>query len=370
MKTSLTSIELKQIVKELKYIEGGRIDKIYHPSKKHLILQLHVTGKGKTIIRVLVGKLMFKTELKPEAKEPGSFCLFLRKILGSSRIKKIEQVGNERIVKIEFDTKEKSVMYIELFGRGNIILCDSEDKILNVEEKQIWKDRTLKKDELYRYPKKEYDYSTINAEQLKLISASTKKEAVKLIAAELGIGGAYAEEICTVAKIDKNKQDLTDSEAKKIVDAIKALEKRKIQPIIVKKNSVVQDVVLFPIEKYKDLEQEQAKDYNQAIDNIYSEQLLYFEEMQKMEKYNERVEKAEIIIKEQEKTIKEMKKKIEKNHAIGEKIYHNYQLISEVIEELRNVKKKLTINEINKKLKGHKVVKRVSKDWTVAVELK
>jgi len=370
MKTSLTSIELKQIIKELKYLEGGRIDKIYHPSKKHLILQLHVPGKGKAIIRILVGKLMFKTELKPEAKEPDSFCLFLRKQLGSAKIAEIEQIDNERIVKLMFDSKVNKIMYIELFGRGNIILCNEEDKIINVEEKQVWKDRTLKKDEIYRYPKKDYDFSTVNSEQLKWLSDSLKKDIVKIIAVELGIGGVYAEEICAVAGINKEKKQLTEQEAKKIVKAIEKVTNAKPEPVIISKNGKVKDVVLFPLIVYKDFEQKKIPTYNEAINKIYSEQLLYFEEEEKMEKYNEKVKKAEKIVEEQKKKIKELKEKYGKNQKIAEKIYHNYQLISEVLEELRKAKKKFSLKEINEKLKGHKIVKAVTKDWKVKIELK
>jgi len=370
MKTSLTSIELKQIINELKYIEGGRIDKIYHPSKKHLILQLHVPGKGKAIIRVIVGKLMFKTEIKPEAKEPDSFCLFLRKQLGNARIAKIEQIDNERIVSIEFDSKVKKVMYIEFFGRGNIILCNSEDKIINVEEKQVWKDRTLKKDEIYRCPKKEYDFSTVNWEQLKWLSESLKKDIVKIIAVELGLGGVYAEEVCAVSGVKKEKKQLAEEEAKNIIKTIVKVTKRKTEPVIVIKNGEVKDVVLFPLTVYKEFEQQKIPTYNEAIDKIYSEQLLYFEEMEKMEKYNEKVKKAEKIVEEQKKKIKELKQKYEQNQKVAGKIYENYQTVSEVLEELRKVKKKFSIEEINKRLKGHKIVKKVTKDWKIVIELK
>jgi predicted ribosome quality control (RQC) complex YloA/Tae2 family protein len=365
MKTSIAGIELKKIVSELKFIEGSRIDKIYHPSKKHLILQLHVPGRGKTIIRILVGKLLFKTDIKPEAAEPDSFCMFLRKQLGAARIIKLEQLGNERIVRIEFSGQ--IIMYIELFGKGNIILCDNEDKIINVEEKQVWKDRSLVKDELYKYPKKDYDYLSINAEQLKWLSEDKKINIVKLLAVELGIGGVYAEEICHIAGVDKEAKQLDDEQSERIVQAIYEIRSRNPEPSIVMEKGAVKDIVLFPLKIYEGYEFEKTSTYNEALDKIYSEQLLYFEEAEKMQKYNEKLQKAQKIIDEQKKTINELQKKHEQNQKIAEKIYENYQIVNEILEELRKARKKFSLQEINEKLKGHKIT--VSKDWKVKVEL-
>jgi predicted ribosome quality control (RQC) complex YloA/Tae2 family protein len=368
MKTNITSIELRQIVKELKYIEGGRVDKIYHPAKKHLIVQLHSSGKGKVILRILVGKIMFRTETKPEAKEPDSFCSYLRKNLAGTRISRFGQLNNERIVFFEFDNIGKR-LYVELFGRGNVILCDMQDKILGLEEKQAWKDRELKKDEIYRYPRKDNDFETTNSEQLKFISETAEKEIVRIIAMDLGLGGSYAEEACSVADVDKKSMKISDNEAARLVQAIHEIIERKPEPAIVKQKESIIDVTLFPLKVYEGLDFQGMPSYNEALDKIYSEQLTDFEEMEKMEKYSEQVKKAQTVVDEQKKSIAEMKKKYELNQKIAEKIYENYQIVSEILEELKKAKKKFPLQEINEKLKGHKIVKRVTKDWKVAVEL-
>jgi predicted ribosome quality control (RQC) complex YloA/Tae2 family protein len=369
MKTSLAGIELKQVVKELKFIEGGRIDKVYHPEKKELILQIHVPNIGKTMIRILVGKLMFKAEFRPEAHEPDSFCLMLRKMLANAKIEKIAQVGNERIVKIEFEGEERVTLYIELFGKGNIVICDKDGKVVNVEEKQLWTDRTLKKDEQYVYPKKEYDYSTITSEQLKALSEKKEMDIVKLLAAELGIGGVYAEEICTVSGIEKETKKLTDAEAKKVVDSIHSVANTKPEPVIVLKDGKVKDIVLFPLSIYKDYDVDKLETYNDALNKVYSQQMLFLDEQNKMEKYNEKIEKSEKVVEEQKEVVKKCTLQYTKNQEIAEKIYTNYQLISEVLDELKKAKEKFSIEEINKRLKGHKLVKSIGKDWKARVEL-
>ena len=54
----------------------------------------------------------------------------------------------------------------------------------------------------------------------------------------------------------------------------------------------------------------------------------------------------------------------------GESIYHNYQLIKEVLEELNKASKKYSWKEIKEKLKEHKVIKEINeKDRKVLVEV-
>ncbi len=49
MKKNLAALELSYVVKELDVLIDAKLDKIYHPDKKTLLLQFHITGYGKKI---------------------------------------------------------------------------------------------------------------------------------------------------------------------------------------------------------------------------------------------------------------------------------------------------------------------------------
>jgi len=72
----------------------------------------------------------------------------------------------------------------------------------------------------------------------------------------------------------------------------------------------------------------------------------------------------------QDGTIKELENKETKEREKGDLIYQNYELVNDIITELRKASKKYEWNEIERRLKGHKTIKSVnSKDKTVEIEI-
>ena len=60
--------------------------------------------------------------------------MYLRKKIGTARLRKISQIGFERILNLEFESKEtKYNLIAEIFSKGNIILL-KENKILVASE--------------------------------------------------------------------------------------------------------------------------------------------------------------------------------------------------------------------------------------------
>ena len=88
MKT-ISSLELNYLVKELQFLVNARVDKIFAPRKKEVIIQLFVSGKGKFSLQIDENSV-YLTEHRP-ASSPSDFCMILRKKLDNSRLRKIEQ---------------------------------------------------------------------------------------------------------------------------------------------------------------------------------------------------------------------------------------------------------------------------------------
>lgn len=87
VKTCLSSLEIYHLIKGLQFLVDSKIDKIYHPSKKELILQFYVKDKGKQQLKI-DEKSVYLTHHEFPATQPSDFCMFLRKKLINTRLKK------------------------------------------------------------------------------------------------------------------------------------------------------------------------------------------------------------------------------------------------------------------------------------------
>ncbi len=132
MKKGISSLELAALVNELQFLVKGKVTQIYHQEKKEVLLQLHAPGKGKSLLKIIPGKFLCLTNEKHPPIRPTGFCMNLRKYLGNAFIKKIYQQDAERIVVFEFDKKGVYYLVVELFSKGNIVLCDDDWSIISV----------------------------------------------------------------------------------------------------------------------------------------------------------------------------------------------------------------------------------------------
>ncbi len=363
MLKEISALEIKHLLKEIKILVNGKVDKIYQPEKDQVILQVHVTGEGKKLLKVVSGKFLCLSSSKSSSAQPKGFCMALRKYLGNARIKDIKQVGFERIVELKLETKEdKFSLFLEFFDKGNIILV--KDKlILSVLQQQKWKDRNLMAREEYKYPKREYDTSKIDEATMKnVLKNSSQEKIVKTLAVDLGLGGVYAEEVCLISDINKNEKPQTKF-APKLVSGLKKVLSSRVNAVAYSKNGQLKNVTPFPLKQYEKLEKEEFDSFSSAIDNKI------VVEKEEETTYDKEIKKIEKIIQKQEKQIHEMEQKAEDNKEKGERVYEKYQLVEEISNELKEAKKKYSIKEMREKLKGHNVVKEINNKGEVILEL-
>ena len=126
---------------ELSNLIGGRIDKIYQPSREEIIIAIR-TKQG--LSRVLMSSSassarVHVTEAQVEnPMTPPMFCMLLRKKLGGGRLAAIRQDGLERILYFDFEcTNELGdpvtiTIACEIMGKySNIIIMDQDKKIID-----------------------------------------------------------------------------------------------------------------------------------------------------------------------------------------------------------------------------------------------
>ncbi len=366
---SLSSIDVHYLARELQGLVGSRVDNIYQKGKEEFLIQMHKSGEGKKLLRILVGKMMFLASLKEEMESLSGFCMLLRKYLGNSTLHSITQVEPERIVRLEFWHKEDvKLLYLEFFGKGNVILCTKENLIIDALAHHEFKDRKVGPKETYKWPTMRYDAFSMEADHLSsLLFSTTKESLVKCLAIEMGLGGVYAEEACAMAELDKNAKPakINEKEAIALLTSLKKLTGGNPSPIIYLKDGKVNDVTPFPLQTLAERDSLGFSTFSEALSHYAS----HFSPEEKSS-YDSKMEELRRIIMEQEKAIIELTLEEEGQRAKAEAIYSNYMQVKAILDELNIISKKHSWQEIKEKLKGHAVIKDVNpKEKSVVVEL-
>ncbi|WP_418790507.1 Rqc2 family fibronectin-binding protein [Phosphitispora sp. TUW77] len=123
-----------------KTIIGGRIEKIYQPLAKEIILVIH---KNRTKYRLLISadpgkaRIHFTKTTRENPLTPPLFCMVLRKHLEGGKITGIDQPGLERILNIrveaidELGIPAEKILICEVMGKhSNIILVNPTTNIV------------------------------------------------------------------------------------------------------------------------------------------------------------------------------------------------------------------------------------------------
>ena len=126
MREEMSGLEIISLVTELNNLVGCKVLKIYH-TRDEILIQLYSAKTREKTLRIVPGKTMHLTEYKREHPTyPSHFCMYLRKYLNGGVVRYVIQPATERIVKIGFHTDKDRVLVVELFSKGNVVLCDGD----------------------------------------------------------------------------------------------------------------------------------------------------------------------------------------------------------------------------------------------------
>ena len=368
MKKQISSLDLHFLVKELKMLEGSRVDSI-HQRENNILFQFYKQNIGKKMLNILVGEGMFLTEEKEDYREPGNFSMVLRKHLSASKLESIRQINSERIAELAFSSKSGGKnLYLEFFGKGNAVLCDGHGMIVNALQHHEFKDRSIMPKIKYSHPEMKHNFLSLNPDILKELFGHSKIDSlVKCLAIEIGLGGAYSEEICLLSGVDKNISPniIEERQIKRIYSAITKLVNSKIDAKVISNNGEIIAVCPFSMELYRDYEAKNFDSFSEALEFFYS----FFRPKIKSE-HEKKIEKLRNRIQEQSAAIESLSKEAQELREKGEFIYHKYSLVKEILEEVNKASSKLPWKEIKERLKGHKIIKEVNeKERKVVVEV-
>lgn len=349
MKREFSVIELACIVKEMQVLVGARINKVLQYSDKWLAFECFKTGIGRVFMNICRPGLFWFGQNKFSSGDFG-FHKNLARFVDGARVSKIVLVGSERIVKIDLSTADKQlVLYVELFNKGEIVLCNSDGKILCLWETQLWQDRQLKIGAQYSLPKKLINIFVLSINDFRDCISVVNESISKTIATELGIGGVYANELCVVSGIDKSKKSLTLEEISVLHANLFYFFGRKVDARVVYENSIIKDIVPFPLKMYENFAQKSFSSYCEAVDDVLSAAEINDVSSKILSQFESRRKKLNNIIEVQKLHLSAVQKSAGDEQRKGELIYENYQKLKTLLDKISA--QKISFREIKAKAK-------------------
>jgi len=367
----MTSFDIAVLTPELdRTIKGARIDNIYQINPITLLLKLRQPSQPSLHVLIEAGKRLHLTSYALEKpKRPTAFCMALRKHLRNGRVTGIQQHEFERVIMVQVLTgKDDFQLMSELFGRGNIILVNSQNKILHALTYRKMRDRNILRGEAFQHApphgKNPLQLSHPDFDEIKTLG---QLEIAKALTKFLSIGGLYAEEILLRAGVNKDAacESLTRQETDRILDEfhqiLSNIKTGNLEPrIVVDERGEEIDVTPVLLKKYAHFKQKSCKTINGALDEHYTKAAMEERVVEASKETEKELAKQQRILKRQQKALKDSMEEIEQNRKIGDVIYAHLNdlqfLLQKIAGEKRDEKSwKQIVSSIEKEKKAEHV---------------
>jgi len=350
-KKEMAALDAMFMVKELRSVLiDGMFRKIYQYGKsksRQFLLEVFVPGKGSFWLYVDNNKIFLTKFKKAVPQEPPMFCMFLRKHIMGKKIKEIKQHEFDRIIEIHTNDH---ILIIEMFGSGNMILCDTTHNIIMPLEIQRWKTREIRPKTVYKYPPRTSNPFTIDYDTFRKELSYSEKKIVAFLATNLGFGPEYATEVCVRAGVDSKilSREIDAGDSLKIHKTMTSLESIKPEPVVYSGF-----VSPFPLEMFKGKEARGQDNLSAAFDGFFSTKEIETKKEEMTKEVKDEVGRAERIVKQQEQGTEKWKRIESESKDIGDIIYKNYSTVQAILEGVKRGRELgLEWKEIKERIKG------------------
>lgn len=316
-------VVLSRLKKELTLeLVEGKVERIYQPNQFEINIYIYKLGKTKKLIisaNPLLPKIYITEKQKKNPEVAPNFCMILRKNLLGSKITNIYQEGLERIVRIEFETKnelgdiEKKYIIFEMMGRhSNIFLVDSNHRIIDAIKRISFENspRAVLPGAKYTLPPvlTKKNPLEISFQEFCLFFENTNKSFENILTDNLsGISKQFANEVLLHAQVFEKNFEKNES-IKRIFESLKELlycivEKGEILPTLYTDKGNVVDFYVIDLKSYSNYSKKFFPNINSCIEEYYS----------KKEEHTIFIEKKQYLQKIIEQNIKKLSQRYEQN---------------------------------------------------------
>lgn len=320
---SLTAFEYRYWVEEVKdRLIGQRFRKFSEIEKDRFLIRF-----DRDTIRIGLPNYVCITRYIEEAKpSPSGFVMAIRKRLKGQRIRGVEQVGTDRILRFMFDNYS---LVVELFSHGNILLLDTDGTLIVTYKREIWKDRRLIPREKYIPPKnKQYPFKP-SPEQIREILSN---RFVVVDMSVLPIGTVYVKEVLRRCDIDEKMQGikLSAQQIECILSNIDDIITSAAPWADLDENKNVVDFALTKRSEWNN--PVKCDSFNRLIDEYYRPPELTVPTEDK------RLTKLRIRLAKQVEHLERLKQQEEEYRKMGDYIYLHYAELDELLTAVREGK--------------------------------
>jgi predicted ribosome quality control (RQC) complex YloA/Tae2 family protein len=310
---TLSGIELRYLVNQIsEQVQDYYISNIYGITKDSILFKLHHTEKSDLFMMISTSGVWL-TRVKIDQMEPNRLLKRLRSDLLRLKLKKIEQIGAERIAYFTFEGFGKEFVLVgEFFGEGNILLCNNDMKILALQHSIEVRHRKLSVGLDYVQPPTSgtdiFNISESDFEDLK----TSDLVCAKWFGRTLGLPKKYVEGIFEISDVDGKKIGnlLTAEEIKRILDTTKKIVSDIVSgnhdPIIVRNEKAE----VLPVRLGK-MEGEiiEANSFIEGLDTVFTENIVEKGKSIQSSGSDKKIKELETQISEQEKAIETVKER-------------------------------------------------------------
>ncbi|MGB7706399.1 MAG: ribosome rescue protein RqcH [Nitrososphaeraceae archaeon] len=308
----LSGIELHYLVNKIssKITSSYYVSNISSITKNSILLKLHHPTES-DINLIVSTKGIWITSKKYKQMEENQLLSILSREIERAKINSVSQPGSERIFflhVINKDNKERKLV-VEIFGKGNIILCDESMKILWILNPVEVRHRILKTGlEYVLPPNRGEDVFQISLEGMKK-SRDTQPEntdLVRWLAKCTSLPRKYVEEILLRSGISaKYANNLSDNDVHDIYYKTKEITSKVIDEtnhepsIMVDKLGLAIDA--SPIVMSGDSNAKKVESYMDGIDQVLSNEIISIGRSLKTEETDRKILELEHDLEEQNK---------------------------------------------------------------------
>ncbi len=345
-------ITFKALTRELdSTLKDGKIDKVTMPEIDEVNLLVRANNKNYNLAiscNASNPRIHLTTQKKSSPIVALAFCMHLRKYLQNGKITSIYTLNEDRIIVIEVTSRNEMrdlVSYkliAEMMGRYSNIIMVNENNIITDALKQVPFDvmtkRTLVPSAKYTIPDQPKIKLSEKAKIKDALCAYSGNSISQMLSNIIsGIAKSTAQEIVYFAGLEDNKQDLSNKDIEKLLDAINTFDNIYDSSIYSPCVSIVNNIATdFYVTKYYQINEFKKYDtLNEAIENTLS----------KKDDIYRQQEKTKHLLKAYNSFVSKCKKRLEKS---------NQRLSDASLKDTYKIYGELIIANIYKIKKGDK----------------
>ncbi|HOD89643.1 MAG TPA: NFACT family protein [archaeon] len=340
-------------------LSQGYINNIQQINEEYIKIKIH---KQQTKQLIIMPNICFLSNYSLQTLPLTGFIKYLRNTLYNQKIKEIKQDKNNRVIYLKLD---KYYLIFELFSNSNIILTDTNYKIISSKQKETWKDRTIKKNEIYLFPNgediKEKNIQEILNQTKKTIGDKpTKKQIISYFVKNYNISPYELEKI----------EYTENTQLEEYIGNLKKIFEYKNPKFIIDE---------YNGKKIISVTENQKETYE---NNIFEEiNQLFLKEYikKKIEGKNIKKQKIENVLKQQIESKQTIERKIGELDKEAQEIYNHLTLIDDINKQIqiatnKKIDKTEIINKLNNYFLQQKICVKIkdidlkNKTYTLVVE--